>query len=109
METAAERVNAPMPRIGLAANAPDLTIVQAQPPDLSTATGKLLEVTLNLAVRVVSARAPLVATTMAARPGPFRHAEAQVWAAAVRGAAADLTVAAGVINQGSSCSRVCEI
>jgi hypothetical protein len=59
-------------------------------------TGKRLEDTLNPAARAVSARALSAATTMAARPGPFRHAEAPAWVAAARAVAAVDLAAAGV-------------
>ena len=55
-----------------------------------------LEATLSLAVRVVLARAPSPATSMADRRGAIRHEEASAWVAE------DLAVAAGIGNEGGS-------
>ena len=59
----------------LTTRAAELTTVPAQPPDLSTETGRRLEATLSPAVRVANVRAPSAVTTMANRQRAIRHAE----------------------------------
>ncbi len=59
----------------LITRAAELTTVPAQPPDLSTETGRRLEATLSPAVRVANVRAPSAVTTMANRQRAIRHAE----------------------------------
>jgi hypothetical protein len=94
---AADSTTAAMAETGSAAEtAADSRTAPDRPPGLSTETGKLPEDTLNLEVRAVCARAPSAATTMAAKPGAFPHAEVPVSAA--RTAVADLTEA-DVVNR----------
>ncbi len=92
MANVEELAAAPMPATGLvaemSANAVELTTVPAQLHGLSTETSKRPEATRNPAGRAVSAPVLLVATTMAGRPRPFRHAEAPAWVEVARGAAA---------------------
>ena len=53
----------------------EFTTVRVQRPGLSRGTARLLEDTRNPAVRAASAQVPSAATSMADRPGAFRHAE----------------------------------
>ena len=76
------------------ADAAEFTTVPAQRPGLSTETTRLLEDTLNPAVRAASARAPSAATTRADRPGAIRHAEAPASVAERAAAEAGLPAAA---------------
>src|SRR5713101_1612367 len=77
---AAELVPAPTKGTGCQTGTPagvaEIPTVPAQRPDLLKETTRLLEDTLNPAVRAVRARAPSAGTTMADRQGAFRHEEA---------------------------------
>jgi len=67
---------------GAWARTAEFITVPAQPPGLSTETGRLLEDTLNPAVRAARARAHSAAMTMVDRPEAIRHAAAAVSVAA---------------------------
>jgi hypothetical protein len=92
------------------ARAPGFITVQARFPDLSMETARRLEGTLNLAVRVVFARALSAATTMADRLEVIRHGEAPASAALVAAGVADFTAAvAGADNRSLGFRVDCEI
>lgn len=93
-----DSITATAEETGSAATTADSRTAPAQPADLSTEADKRLEDTLNREVRAVFGRAHSAATTMAAKPAAFPHAEAPASAA---GAAVADFMAADVANQGS--------
>src|SRR5260370_19324793 len=68
---------------GTPAGAAEIPTVPAQRRGPSTATPRLLEGSVNPAVRAACAQAPSAATTMADEKGAFRHVEAPALAAVV--------------------------
>jgi hypothetical protein len=75
-----------------------LTVVPAQPPGLLRETTRLLEGTLNHAVRAARARAPSAATTMAERPGVIPLVGVPVSVAEEHVAAEDRAAVAAIGN-----------
>ena len=82
------------------ADAAEIPTVPAQRPGLLKETTRLLEDTLNPAVRAVRARAPSAATTMAERQGAIHHAEVPASVAEQRVVVlAAVVAAAGIGNR----------